>query len=71
MIRFSAEAILALTTSKSGIEKMTKILNHPLNHLHFFDPLHRFRRKLRTSTYLGLEPYLPASKVWESVEMKI
>ena len=25
-------------------------------------PLHSFRWKLRTSTYLGLEPYLPASK---------
>ena len=35
---------------------------HCINQLHFFDPLHRFRRKLWTSTYLGLEPYLPASK---------
>ena len=33
-----------------------------INQLHFLDPLHRFRWKLRTSTYLGLEPYLPANK---------
>ena len=47
---------------------------HWINQLHFFDPLHRFRRKLRTSTYLGLEFYLPASKgCWcrEFVKMKI
>ena len=47
---------------------------HWINHLHFFDPLHRFRRKLRTSTYLGLEPYLPWSKSrWlrEFVKMRI
>ena len=35
---------------------------HWISQLHFFDPLHRFRRKLWTSTYLGLESYLPASK---------
>ena len=35
---------------------------HWINQLHFFDPLHRLRKKLWTSTYLGLEPYLPASK---------
>ena len=53
---------------------MTKILIHPLNQLHFFDPLHCFRRKLWTSTYLGLESYLPASKgCWrrELVKMEI
>ena len=47
---------------------------HWINQLHFFDPLHRFRWKLRTSTYLGLEPYLPVSKRrWcrELVIMKI
>ena len=26
-----------------------------INQFHFFDPQHRFRRKLRTSTYLGLD----------------
>ena len=47
---------------------------HWINQLHFYDPLHRFRRKLRTSTYLGLEPYLPASKSYwrrELVNVKI
>ena len=47
---------------------------HWINQLHFLDPLHRLRRKLWTSTYLGLEPYLPASKgCWcrELVKMKI
>ena len=47
---------------------------HWINQLHFFDPLHGFRRKLWTSTYLGLEPYLPASKgCWcrELVKMEI
>ena len=47
---------------------------HWINHLHYFDPLHRVRRKLWTSTYLGLESCLPASKrSWcrEFVEMKI
>ena len=45
-----------------------------MNHLHFFDPFHSFRRKLWTNTYLSLESYLPASKRgWcrEFVEMKI
>ena len=40
----------------------------------FLYPLHRLRRKLWTSTYLGLEPYLPASKgCWrrELVKMKV
>ena len=66
MILFSAETILASSSSKFGIEytaSITKILIiHWINQLHFFDPLHRFRRKLWTSTYLGLEPYLPTSK---------
>ena len=47
---------------------------HWINHLHFFDPLHCFCRKLWASTYLGLEPYLPASKgCWrrEFVKVKI
>ena len=47
---------------------------HWINQLHFFDPLHSFRRKLWTNTYLGLEPYLPASQgCWrrELVKMKI
>ena len=47
---------------------------HWINQLHFFDPLHRFRQKLWTSTYLGLEPYLPASEgCWcrELVKMEI
>ena len=47
---------------------------HWINQLHFFDPLHRFRRKLWTSTNLGLESYLPTSKgCWrrELVKMKI
>ena len=47
---------------------------HWINQLHFLDPLHRFRRKLWTSTYLSLESSLPASKrCWcrEFVEMKI
>ena len=35
---------------------------HWIKQLHFFDPLHCFRRKLWTSTNLGLESYLPASK---------
>ena len=47
---------------------------HWINQLHFLDPLHRLRGKLLTSTYLGLEPYLPASKgCWrrELVKMEI
>ena len=32
-----------------------------INQLHFFDPLHRLRRKLWTSTYLRLEPHLPTN----------
>ena len=47
---------------------------HRINHLHFFDPLHSFCRKIRTSTYLRLESYLPTSKrCWcrEFVKMKI
>ena len=45
-----------------------------INQLHFFDPQQSFRRKLCTSTYVGLESYLPARKRgWrgEFVEMKI
>ena len=47
---------------------------HWINQLHFFDPLRRFRRELRTSTYLSLESYLPASEgCWcrELVKVKI
>ena len=56
--------------------QMTNTLNHPLIHpiLHFFDPMHSFRRKLWTSTYLSLESYLPTStccRRGEFVEMKI
>ena len=46
---------------------------HWFNQLHFFDPLHRFRRKLWTSTHLAFESFLPTSKCcWrgELVEMK-
>ena len=79
MILFSAEAILASSTPKFGIRiplaDDEDFSTHPLNnHLHFFDPLHRFRRKLRKSTHLNLEPYLPASKgCWrrELIKMKI
>ena len=79
MILFSAEAILASSTSKFGIwmplvdDRRHQII-HWINHLHFFDPMQTFRRKLWTSTYLSLESYLPASKRgwWrEFVEMKI
>ena len=67
MILFSAEAIFASSTWKFGIWNTTSRWRrsqfiHWINQLHFLDPLHRFRRKLWTSTYLGLEPYLPASK---------
>ena len=67
MILFSAEAILASSTSKFGIE-IPRIDDEDLNSSTestistSFDPLHRFRGKLRTSTYLSLESYLPASK---------
>ena len=47
---------------------------HWINQLHFFDSLHSFRRKLRNCTYLGREPYLPASKGcwwWELVKVEI
>ena len=45
-----------------------------INQLHFLDALHRLRRELWTSTYLGLKPYLPASEgCWcrELVKVKI
>ena len=67
MILFNVEAILASSTSKFGIWNTTsrwrrsQFINW-INQLHFFDPLHCFRRELRTSTYFGLEPYLPRSK---------
>ena len=47
---------------------------HWISQLHFCDPLHCFRRELWTSTYLGLEPYLPTSEgCWcrELVKMDI
>ena len=67
MILFRAEAILASSTSKIWHWNTTSRWRrsqfiHWINQLHFLDPLHRFRRKLWTSTYLGHEPYLPASK---------
>ena len=47
---------------------------HWINQLHFFDPLHRFRRKLWTNINFSLESFLPASKrTWcrELVKMEI
>ena len=47
---------------------------HWINQLSLLDPLHSFRKKLWTSTYLSLEFILPASKrCWcrEFVEMMI
>ena len=47
---------------------------HWINHLHFLDPQHGFRRKLWASTYLSLESYLPTSECcWrgEFVKMRI
>ena len=45
---------------------------HWINHLHFFDPLHSFRRKLWTSTYLSLESYLPTSeRCWRGEFVKM
>ena len=47
---------------------------HWINHFHFFDPMHGFRRKLWTSTYLSLDSHIPTSKRgwWkELVEMNI
>ena len=58
------------TTSRWGRSQFI----HWINQIHLLDPLHRFRRKLWTSTYLGLEPYLLASKgCWrrELVKMEI
>ena len=80
MILFSAEAIFASSTSKirhwntANRWRRSQKNIHWINQLHFFDPMYSFRRKLRTSTYLSLESYLPASKgcwVSEFVEMKI
>ena len=51
MILFSGEEILASSTSKFGIE-IPRVDDEDIesskwiSHLHFFDPLHRFRRKL-------------------------
>ena len=79
MILFSAEAILASSTSKSGIripltdDEDIKSSTESTS-LHFCGPMHSFRRKLWTSTYLSLESCLPTSKrCWcgEFVEMKI
>ena len=67
MILFRAEAILASSTSKFGIE-IPRVDDEDLNsstestNSTLFDPLHRLRRKFWTSTYLSLESYLPASK---------
>ena len=79
MILFRAEAILASSTSKFGIE-ILRIDYEDLNSstestnstslIHCIAPV----GKIRANTYLGLEPYLPASKgCWrrELVEMKI
>ena len=70
--QFSRRVTQSLAKSSSGGARRCEII-HWFNHLHFFDPQHSFLRKLRTSTYLGLEPYLPASKCcWcrEFVKMK-
>ena len=60
MILFSAEAIFASTTSKSGV--WSPLTEHEdfrsstdSTTSHFFDPQHSFRKKLWTSTYLSLE----------------
>ena len=47
---------------------------HWINQLHFFDPLHSFRREWWTSAYLSAESHLPINKrcqCGEFVEMKI
>ena len=45
---------------------------HWINHLNFFDRMHSFRMKLWTSTYLGLELFLPASKgSWRKELIKV
>ena len=52
MILFSAEAILASSTSKFGIEiprvddEDLNSSTESINQLHFFDPQHSFRWKL-------------------------
>ena len=70
---FSAEAILASSTSKFGIEiPLIDPLNQPIS----TSSIHNisFRKKLWTSTYLGLESHLPTSErgwCWEFVKMRI
>ena len=45
---------------------------HWIIQLQFLEPLHRFRRELRTSTYLGVESHLPASKgCWRRELVKV
>ena len=71
--QFSRRVTQSLARSSSGGARRCEII-HWINHLHFFDPKHSFLRKLRTSTYLGLESYLPASKrglCREFIKMKI
>ena len=79
MIWFNAEAIFGIEyfkiwcSNSSNRTRRFEII-HWFNHLHFFDPMQSFRRKLRTSTYLSLGSYLPTSeRCWrgEFVKMKI
>ena len=60
MILFSADAIFESNTStlNSSCWWRRCQITHWINHLHFFDPMHGFRKKLWTSTYLSLESYL-------------
>ena len=58
VILFSADAILASSTSKFRHWNTTSRINQ----LHFFDSLQCSRKKFWTSTYLRFEPYFPASK---------
>ena len=79
MILFTAEAILASNTSKFGIEIPRiddEVLTSSTESTNSTSLIHCIASvgKLRTSTYLGLEPYLPASKgcwCWELVKVKI
>ena len=79
MTLFSAEAIFASSTSKSGPwipltehEDLNSSTESTISTS--FDPQHSFQRKLWTNTYLSLESYLPTSKRgWcrEVVKMRI
>ena len=77
MILFSAEAILASSTSKFGIAISLiddENIISSTESLFLIQKMNSFRRKSWTSTYLGLQSYLPVSKCcWckELVKMKI